>query len=86
MIPLLTECNPGTYGENCKESCGYCKDRQACDITNGTCPTGCQAGYGGDICKTGEFFFSLTITKRQNFRQVQTESICRRQFKCGSNE
>ena len=48
---LSTECERGTYGSNCEEDCGHCRDTGNCNITNGLCATGCEAWYMSDVCK-----------------------------------
>lgn len=53
-LETLADCEIGTYGVDCKESCGHCRDLTKCSYTNGTCFTGCIAGYQGALCKTGE--------------------------------
>lgn len=50
-------CNTGSYGIDCKERCSNCLDVYKCLYTNGTCLTGCVAGYQGNLCKTREFIF-----------------------------
>lgn len=42
------------YGIRCTEKCGHCSDGNLCDHINGTCATGCSAGYQGDLCKSRE--------------------------------
>ncbi|XP_065943696.1 uncharacterized protein [Magallana gigas] len=44
-------CDKGSYGSQCKEICGHCRDTDQCSNINGTCLTGCDAGYQGDLCK-----------------------------------
>ena len=51
-INRSTDCETGSYGKNCEETCGYCKDRRPCDIVNGNCTNGCEAWYTSNICKT----------------------------------
>ncbi|XP_025107091.1 fucolectin-7-like [Pomacea canaliculata] len=41
------------YGENCKMSCGRCKDKVACRHDNGHCSSGCAAGWAAPMCDTG---------------------------------
>ena len=45
------DCEPGTYGKNCEEDCGHCKERKPCDIKDGHCTTGCETWYTSAICK-----------------------------------
>lgn len=54
--PLIA-CQPGTYGHNCQDTCGYCLNFDDCYHVNGTCHLGCEPGYKGDICKIGQWFF-----------------------------
>ena len=49
---MLSECEFATYGDQCKETCGQCQDLTKCHYKNGTCLTGCKAGYHGVLCKT----------------------------------
>lgn len=51
---FLSGCEIGTYGVDCNKTCGHCRDLHQCSHTNGTCLTGCVAGYQGSLCKTGE--------------------------------
>ena len=52
---LLIECLKGTYGINCSHLCGHCSDIYHCSIADGTCQTGCKAGYKGPHCQEGIF-------------------------------
>ena len=52
MLYILIACDGGTYGEICKETCGYCFQKDTCIHTNGTCVNGCDPGYIGDLCNT----------------------------------
>uniref|UniRef100_A0A8W8MNT0 EGF-like domain-containing protein n=1 Tax=Magallana gigas TaxID=29159 RepID=A0A8W8MNT0_MAGGI len=45
-------CDSGWYGLGCSERCGQCRDVDRCLNTNGTCLTGCSAGYTGHTCHT----------------------------------
>lgn len=45
-------CEIGSYGNNCIKTCGECGDINQCHHINGTCLTGCAAGYQGNLCKT----------------------------------
>lgn len=47
-------CDINFYGIRCTEQCGHCSDGNLCDHINGTCATGCSAGYQGDLCKSRE--------------------------------
>ena len=48
----LSECDLGTYGDNCNETCGNCLDPTECHHSNGTCLSGCNDGFQGALYKT----------------------------------
>lgn len=51
---MFTECPFGTYGPDCVHNCsGNCLGAVACNRTTGTCDTGCDFGYTGELCETG---------------------------------
>lgn len=52
---IIAECDRGSYGIECKETCGHCHDVSQCSNINGTCLTGCDAGFKGDLCKTRKY-------------------------------
>lgn len=61
MIPAYTyynstECPNGTYGLNCLQPCGHCRDNEPCNYIDGTCPNGCQNGFLGSKCIGSEYF------------------------------
>ncbi|GFN97914.1 gypsy retrotransposon integrase-like protein 1 [Plakobranchus ocellatus] len=48
-----TQCNPGRYGKNCRETCSdQCAgdSPKSCNHVNGTCDLGCVDGYYGPLC------------------------------------
>lgn len=51
---VTVACEGETYGAGCKETCGHCHDVNQCSKINGTCLTGCDAGFEGDLCKTSK--------------------------------
>ena len=53
-IKLFIECDKGSFGIDCNETCGYCYEANHCFHTNGTCLSGCIAGFQGDLCKTSK--------------------------------
>lgn len=53
-LNCIIECDRGSFGVACNELCGQCLDVNQCFHTNGTCLTGCIAGFKGDLCKTRE--------------------------------
>ena len=48
---FLIECGNKTYGAECKEPCGKCKNMRPCHHVNGNCPSGCESGVYGKKCK-----------------------------------
>ncbi|XP_077167280.1 scavenger receptor class F member 1 isoform X2 [Paroedura picta] len=42
-------CPAGTFGLQCRYSCGHCKQRQPCSPVDGFCPA-CEAGWNGTRC------------------------------------
>lgn len=53
------DCERGWYGVNCNETCGHCRDMDQCSNTNGTCLTGCDAGFQGELCNTSMLRFQI---------------------------
>lgn len=58
---FLIACQNGTYGQSCKDTCGYCLNYDDCFHVNGTCVMGCEPGYKGIVCKNGQWLFSKNI-------------------------
>lgn len=54
-------CESGFYGFGCNGTCGHCLDVNQCSNTNGTCLTGCDVGYKGELCKTRELISTKYI-------------------------
>lgn len=52
---ISTACKTGSYGVNCNATCGHCRNTQECFHIDGSCLTGCEAGYNGSMCKSGMF-------------------------------
>lgn len=48
------ECTNNTYGQDCRQACGSCIKLEQCDVVNGSCSNGCDAGFMGDKCFTGK--------------------------------
>lgn len=44
-------CDKGSYGIECKETCGQCRETDQCSVTDGSFLTGCDAGYHGELCR-----------------------------------
>lgn len=48
---LISDCNLGSFGADCNETCGHCRNLNQCSNVDGKCLTGCKAGYEGEICR-----------------------------------
>lgn len=48
---IFLDCKEGSYGVDCGNKCGHCRDVNQCLHNNGTCLTGCDAGYQGTLCE-----------------------------------
>ncbi|CAL1534164.1 unnamed protein product [Lymnaea stagnalis] len=44
------ECKPGTWGEDCKSSCGANCIETSCNRHTGFCDQGCVKGFHGNTC------------------------------------
>ena len=50
-----TECEEGTFGQNCSSPC-HCLNDRPCDHINGSCPNNlCAPGWKSNNCSTGSF-------------------------------
>ena len=56
---VILACENGTYGNDCKNKCGHCTDKESCSHTNGTCLVGCDPGYVGELCKTSKLYMYM---------------------------
>ena len=50
---MVSECTAGKYGLHCEMDCGKCSNTSKCFHVNGTCLSGCSAGFQGHTCKGG---------------------------------
>lgn len=64
---LCIECDKGGYGPACNETCGHCRDVHQCSNIDGTCLTGCSAGYRGYLCKTILFIYKYSLINSSLF-------------------
>ena len=48
------ECTNNKYGQDCRQTCGYCTKGEQCNHVNGSCPNGCVDGVMGENCDTGK--------------------------------
>lgn len=55
----VSECHLGNYGMNCTSTCGHCLRISDCSRFDGTCHSGCSAGYYKKSCQQGGVHFSL---------------------------
>lgn len=65
---ITTACTEGFYGEACSSTCGNCLNNDTCYGNTGKCAKGCDAGWKGDVCKTGEVH--MIILNLQRFEEV----------------
>lgn len=47
---IFTECDGGTFGLGCINTCGKCAHDEQCHHINGSCMNGCDPGYYGPQC------------------------------------
>lgn len=47
-------CSNATYGQYCIEKCGHCRDQRDCHNVNGSCLSGCEDGYRGELCNSSK--------------------------------
>ena len=62
------------YGYSCEKSCAarHCAvQTSSCNGLTGACGTGCQAGWTGVDCNTGNFSISLHKKKTQKKKHKQ---------------
>lgn len=55
LNPFISACDKGYYGTACNETCGQCDELEQCSNINGSCLTGCNAGYLGETCETRKY-------------------------------
>lgn len=63
ILFVISACNKGFYGGDCNEKCGQCREVEKCHHINGTCLTGCAAGFMGTLCTTGIQTCTLIISE-----------------------
>lgn len=61
ILKFISACDEGSYGGDCNETCGHCLDVKQCSKINGTCLTGCDTDYKGDMCKAREWIYWYII-------------------------
>lgn len=60
-VEFILGCNLNTYGDDCKLTCGYCKDNVTCNSINGICSDGCADGWFGEKCDTSKYCICITM-------------------------
>lgn len=74
---METECDNGTFGQDCLESCGRCVGEKQCHHTNGTCLNGCNVGYQGLNCTEGNLYLNLILIHIfAMMEQFEIEMLC----------
>lgn len=54
---LNAACPEGSYGLECDECVGHCKDNKPCNHSTGLCDNGCFDGWKGMKCDEGIYLF-----------------------------
>ena len=61
---LITVCDQGTFGEECKSRC-HCLNGVGCNNVNGKCPReDCDAGWKTNTCSEGKvkvFYYHIRV-------------------------
>lgn len=60
-LKLFIDCGLGSFGADCNETCGHCRDLNQCSNVDGRCLTGCEAGYEGELCKKSKLYLNPTL-------------------------
>lgn len=55
-------CSNATYGLDCIEKCWHCRDQRDCHHVNGSCLSGCEDGYRGDLCDSSKVCNTLVTS------------------------
>lgn len=63
-------CNNGTYGQGCKNQCGHCRDQNECHNVYGSCLTGCEDGYRGEMCNSSKVCSKRDTKNYQELEQI----------------
>lgn len=65
---IIIECANYMFGPACNRSCGNCRKREDCHHINGSCLSGCKAGYQGEKCMKGtriHVYLTASLKERQ---------------------
>lgn len=71
-----TGCDKESYGIECKETCGQCRDLNQCYNVNGSCLTGCVAGLMENYVKHDAIagYTALTVKKPEETVVILTNA------------
>lgn len=59
--PFILACDRGYFGTACNKTCGHCAELEQCSSINGSCLTGCDAGFLGETCDTRKYMDIINI-------------------------
>lgn len=62
LFLIIPECDRGSYGIGCNETCGHCHDKNQSSNINGTCLNGCDAGFLEQLCNTRKMIFNAVFS------------------------
>lgn len=62
---FILACKKGSFGIDCNETCGHCRDINKCSNVHGTCLTGCADGYEGNLCNARKY--TVTCTTKHSY-------------------
>ena len=71
-----TGCTENTYGFECSQKCGKCRNRSQCNHVTGTCPKGCDKGKYGDECVSGSLVYLSIYPLKIRYTILHILSIC----------
>lgn len=70
-ILIVPGCENGTFGVDCKQTCGHCSGTDACHSVTGVCPHSCEDGYIGSLCIEGLLHsYKTCIHRRHYFEKI----------------
>lgn len=72
---VLPDCDNGTYGKDCNNTCGHCFDKNSCFHSNGSCLNGCEPGFTGELCKS-----CMYVIIQQHVHVCMYEPVVKRLF------